>query len=335
MTYAEDVKGIASIISGFRKGEVPPPDASHVQRWLSQFDAGARAPIAPELHHLFGKVYLPKPFFEDFLTKLAVNASLTGGNATQFWSTASVLDRQKNGGSQREMLALLRPIVLAQTGAAVAERLASATAVYIDDVLFSGSRIRNDLTPWIQAEAPPVATLHIIVIAFYESGRYFLEKHLKAVAAAAGKQITIKIWRAFELNAKKSDRDIGQVLWPTFVPPEAAAYQAAAAAGFQPRTPGKHNGFFSSEAGRAILEQELLKAGIRIRGFSQNPSTILRPLGFSGFGFGFGSILATYRNCPNNAPLALWWGDPNAHQNHPFKRWYPLLPRATYGGAEG
>jgi hypothetical protein len=34
---------------------------------------------------------------------------------------------------------------------------------------------------------------------------------------------------------------------------------------------------------------------------------------------GFGSLIVTYRNCPNNAPLALW-------VDHP---WYPLFPRTT------
>ena len=32
---------------------------------------------------------------------------------------------------------------------------------------------------------------------------------------------------------------------------------------------------------------------------------------------GFGSMIVTFRNCPNNTPLAFWAGDP----------WYPLFPR--------
>ncbi len=39
---------------------------------------------------------------------------------------------------------------------------------------------------------------------------------------------------------------------------------------------------------------------------------------------GFGSLVVTFRNCPNNAPLALWVGDP----------WYPLFPRTTNSQAE-
>lgn len=92
---------------------------------------------------------------------------------------------------------------------------------------------------------------------------------------------------------------------------------------------------FSSETGRQLLEEQFLLAGMRIRSFCKNPSQILRPLGFSPFGLGFGSMIATFRNCPNNAPLALWWGDPDAHAGHPFRNWYPLLPRKTYAGVEG
>ncbi len=45
-----------------------------------------------------------------------------------------------------------------------------------------------------------------------------------------------------------------------------------------------------------------------------------RPLGHTSLeALGFGSMIVTFRNCPNNAPLALWVGAP----------WYPLFPRTT------
>lgn len=101
---------------------------------------------------------------------------------------------------------------------------------------------------------------------------------------------------------------------------------------FEPRQPGgklQYN-VFSSEEGRQLLERELLLAGMRIRAFCKNPNRALRPLGFSSFALGFGSMIVTFRNCPNNCPLALWWGDPHAGLNHPFSKWYPLFPRKTY-----
>ena len=95
--------------------------------------------------------------------------------------------------------------------------------------------------------------------------------------------------------------------------------------------PGGGTGWpFSSEQGRSLLEREFLLAGIRIRNLAQQPADIVRPLGWGPFGLGSGSTLVTFRNCPNNAPLALWWGDPRAPQGHPFREWFPLFPRTTH-----
>lgn len=55
------------------------------------------------------------------------------------------------------------------------------------------------------------------------------------------------------------------------------------------------------------------------------------PLSFSPFGVGFGSMIATYRNCPNNCPLSMWWGDPEATSG--ALHWYPLLQREGYSSA--
>ena len=125
------------------------------------------------------------------------------------------------------------------------------------------------------------------------------------------------------------------MLWPASIPDDAAltAYIAEEQRfPFEPRQPGARweHDVFSSEQGRQLLEREFLLAGMRIRSFCQNPNPAMRPLGFSAFGVGFGSLIVTFRNCPNNSPLALWWGDPSALPNHPFSRWRPLFPRKTY-----
>ena len=79
-------------------------------------------------------------------------------------------------------------------------------------------------------------------------------------------------------------------------------------------------GLFSSDAAKILLEQEFLKAGVYIRNICPNLSAVQRPLGHMTLEtLGFGSLIVTYRNCPNNAPLAFWVDTP----------WYPLFPRTT------
>lgn len=161
-----------------------------------------------------------------------------------------------------------------------------------------------------------------------------MKKRLDKIIADSGKSIMLHYWRSVTIeNRNYYRRDCG-VLWPSELPVDAAttAYLALPSRyPLQLRPVGGKLGPFSSEEGRKLLEREFLVAGVKIRGLSQNPKDILRPLGYSPFGVGFGSMIVTYRNCPNNCPLALWWGDPNATSG-PF-HWYPLFPRKTYAQA--
>ncbi|MCX2524734.1 hypothetical protein OQ287_10840 [Larsenimonas sp. GH2-1] len=101
---------------------------------------------------------------------------------------------------------------------------------------------------------------------------------------------------------------------------------------FEPRNPIKNTVFpFSSEAGRQVLESEFFIAGAKIIAKIENRNSFMRPLGFSNFGLGFGSMIFTYRNCPNNCPLAMWWGDPEVTMG--ALHWYPLLMREGYSSA--
>ena len=169
-----------------------------------------------------------------------------------------------------------------------------------------------------------------MLMATHEFGEYATKKRLRDAAKSCNKEITFQIWRSLHLENRLAYRDDSDVLWPVGLPPEAAGYDQGRFP-LQPRTPGGKCTLFSSEASRQLLESAFLSAGLRIRSFSQNPSSSLRPLGFGPFGVGFGSLIVTYRNCPNNAPLALWWGDPQAGPSHPFSKWQPLVPRKTYG----
>lgn len=175
------------------------------------------------------------------------------------------------------------------------------------------------------------ATVYVLVMAVHAFGDYQMKRDIRAAAQSAGKEITLRVYRIFELENRLSSKDQSDVLWPTTLPPGAEIYTQGNTAHVA-RNPGGSSQIFSGEAGRSALEQGFLKAGLKIRGFCANPQPILKPLGFGPFGVGFGSLFVSYRNCPNNAPLALWWGDPNANVGHPFRKWYPLVPRKTYGG---
>ena len=317
---------IARTIKDYRAGDLPEPTPGHVGRWIRQFDANVQLALLREMNYVLKRTYVSQAQMRSFFASLIDHQPLAGKRTKEFWQTAHLLNIQCDGSSQTELRELFSEELEKKYGMTANECGATDGAfVYLDDVLFSGRRIEKDLSVWMANDAPPVATVHIITIATYLSGYGYCRKRLDQKAKEAGKQLNFCFWEREQLENRKMRRNRSDVLWPTTLSNEVPFRTA-----FAPRTPGVYvPRFFSSEQGRQLLERELLRAGLRIRSLSQHPHYMLRPLGFS-FGLGFGSMIVTYRNCPNNAPLALWWGDPDAKQHHPLSQWYPLVQRQPY-----
>jgi len=326
------LESIANTTADYREGELPAPTPEHVDRWVRQFQKEVQIELLRELDHVFKTTYLSKATVTSFLQRMVKSTKIAGDTPCDFWARAHFLNIQTNGYSQKEMLELVDRILTKECKLSVEEcGKAGGDYVYVDDVMFSGNRVGNDLATWVAKKAPPKGKVHIVVAAIHSSGEHLVGKRLKRVIADSGKAIALKYWRIATVENRKYYKNDSGVLWPTEVPVDAATQQYVALPHKFPlelRKPGEKFEPFSSEQGRQLLEREFLVAGVKIRGLSQNPKDILRPLGFSPFGVGFGSMTVTYRNCPNNCPLALWWGDPEATSG-PF-HWYPLFQRKTY-----
>jgi hypothetical protein len=325
----QKLEALATLIADFREGEIPRPDADHVGRWIGQFEAVERELLLDELCHVWSQLYFSRQRAREFIRGFIKNDDLVGNDPAGYWSAANLLDIQKNGGSQRDMLELFWEELQAATGLPRGATGGGADYIYVDDALFTGGRIQTDLRAWLQY-APDRARVRIVVPAHHKFGEYKTREWLQAEARRLSKDITFEFWSAFGIeNRNRYSRDSG-VLWPTRLPREATGYDQGRFP-LQLREPGGASTFYSSEVRRDVLEQAFVKAGLKIRSFSANPKPVLRPLGFGPFAMGFGSLFLSWRNCPNNAPLALWWGGKANPPWHPFNKWHPLVPRKTYG----
>jgi hypothetical protein len=327
---------VANEIKTYRRGELPEPTPEHVDRWLHQFTPAQQLPFLREFAHVIEQTFITRKNVKDFLRRLVKNQELAGDDPAAYWSAANFLSIQRNGQSQKEMLGLFSKCLEDECDLNLDDcGEDGGDFIYLDDVMFSGTRVGSDLEPWISNDAPQSARVHVIVAAYHTLGQFLVERKLKGVIASSGKKISIKYWHAHEVENQKAHKNISEVLWPTMAPnvAEVQAYMVLPSKyPFEPRQPSaKAIAPFSSEAGRQVLESEFFIAGAKIRAMSESPKSVMRPLGFSHFGVGFGSLLVTYRNCPNNCPLALWWGDPEATSG--ALHWYPLLQREVYSSA--
>lgn len=316
---------IAETIQDYKCGSLPQPIAGHVEHWVRQFDAAVHLPILQEIDHVLRKVYFSRGDVARFLLGVIRTRGLTGDDPVGFWRSARFLDIKEGGNSQTEMLALFSEELEREHGFCIdACGQGNEAFIYLDDGIFSGNRVRRDLEGWVRDRAPARAKLHVICIAVHSGGQYYARKEIQKAIQASGKGVQVAWWRAIKLEDRKSCIALSDVLRPTAIPNDPAVQNYVAAMQHQPilRTagnPGAAN-LFSSDGAKILLEQEFLTTGVRIRQICPNLGNTQRPLGHMTLEtLGFGSLIVTYRNCPNNAPLAFWAGAP----------WYPLFPRTT------
>lgn len=315
---------ISKTICDYRSGAITPPTPEHVDRWIKQFDVGVQVPILKEMDFVLGKTYFSQQRVTAFLRGLLNTENLVGKDPCVFWKGVNFLDIQGGGNSQTEMLALFSALLKEGCGFGIDKCGGGNAYVYLDDAIFTGNRVRRDIEKLIAEEAPEKTTIHVISIAQHSGGKHYAHGHIVDVVNSSRKSVEVKWWRAVELEDRKAYTTTSDVLRPTSIPDVAEVHAYVQAMKYKPnlRIAGGvgANGLFSGEAGRGLLEQEFLKAGVKIRGLCPHLGVTQRPLGHMTLEtLGFGSLIATFRNCPNNAPLALWAGDP----------WYPLFPRTT------
>ncbi len=320
------LESIASKIADYRAGEIPLPSSTHVDQWIAQFPQPVQQPILTEMEHVLAHTYLNKASVETFLSNLVKNPKMACTDPCAFWRGVKFLRIQGGGNSQHDMLALLSVALQKACGLTVEQCGGSAPNifVYLDDALFTGNRILTDISGWINSAAPQIAHVHIITMGLHLGGQYYAKGKIDTVTKSAGKSITFSWRHAVGIEDRKSYTDTSDVLRPTIIPSDPATQAYVKGPGFAPtlRNPGGigGKGFFSSEQGRNLLEQEFLKSGVYIRSICPHLGIYQRPLGNMVLQTpGFGSMIVTFRNCPNNAPLTLWAGNP----------WYPLFARKT------
>lgn len=318
------VQSICRTIMDYRQGDVPARTPQDVIRWAQQIDPAFRDDLVVELANVLAKTYISRKSVHSFLTNLIHNPKLTKGDDSRFWAEAGLLDIQLGGSSQRDLLGELRALLKAEVGhSGKIEHERANTFIYIDDTIFTGNRVRRDLDEWIKDQAPNEAEVHVVVAALHSGSSWALQQ-VQKTANDEKKQIRIHPWRCLEIEDKAINSS--DVLRPRDIAFDQDVQEYAKGLTQEVRlrtasTTGK-NGFFTSEQARNNLELGFLEAGVRVR--MQCPylaeKRSMRPLGYHYFEMlGFGSTVITFRNCPNNCPLALWAGDP----------WFPLFPRKT------
>lgn len=316
-TRAQLLQSIATTIADYRTDSpFLPRGPAHVDKWVRQFDGEVQDAVLDELEHVLRQTYIPRTDVTQFLQTLCVQTDLASS-----WQAINLLRIQQRGSSQREMLDMFSGVLQVTHGLnASACGSPQGPYIYLDDAIFTGNRLLNDLRSWMPM-APAASTVHVVVIALHRGGARYAKDRIVREYSAAGKALDLRFRciKQFDDGPHSVNADLVR---PASLPNDAYVTQYVNSLQHAPvlRSGASlgENAVFKSTAGRDVLEQEFLKRGAYLRAICTMLPKYHRPLGNMVLQtLGFGSTVVTFRNCPNNCPLVFWAGDP----------WYPLFPR--------
>lgn len=329
----EDLMGrIASKLTDYRYPPQGGMNIAHVSRWIQQFDQADRRFVLEETDRLMGLGYIRESAYHN----TACQTASEPGNE-QVFSNAAFLDIQVQGSSQHEYLDLLQSfrendLNIVNRNSDVHWVHSFHEFVYIDDVSFSGAKAITDLAWFIEHFNLNNINICISFIALHTFSEWKIKDQLESQFSDRNIRIGVGGGDFGRIENQRRNSSQSGVFWPkaesVSMPlwaTETLNYRGTYRDGYIA------NNIFPDENRRDRFEAILTKIGFMILGYSQTRSPVIKPLGFSTFrGVGFGGTIFTFRNCPNNAPLAFWWGTYHETGQPALDCWYPLMRRNGY-----
>ncbi|HEJ9659993.1 TPA: hypothetical protein SMN37_000636 [Proteus mirabilis] len=323
---------IAAKLNDYRYPPQGGMSLDHVDRWINQFELNDRRFILEETDRLMGIGYFSESDYRRVVSSIA-----TDEQNESFFQTAAFLNIQNQGTSQSEFLDLLREYCVEElnivTRMSQYQRVNSfCEFIYVDDVSFSGAKAINDLTWFIESFELQNITIFVYFLGGHTYSTWKIKDQLERRFADRNISVVVGGGEFAVIENQLRNNSSSAVLWPkaqSVSIPEWADGQVHYLGTY--RDGYTASNFFPDEQKRDRFEAILTKIGFDILAHSQNPSYVIKPLGFSTFnGVGFGGTIFTFRNCPNNTPLAYWWGTYLLTGNRALDCWYPLMKRNVY-----
>lgn len=333
----EYIKYIAGIIQDYRSGEIEKITPSHVDKWIKQFKTDDQVTILQEMYHILKQYYLSREDVKKYVKRFLSNKGLFGIDPKIFLKGTNFLHIQQVGKSQTDIIKVIDEVLFDDYNLRISHCGGSDIYVYVDDGLFSGNGLCDDIIPWLENTAPNNCKIIIYTIVRYKQGWDYAKK--KFLPAARKKNIKGKGFANIHLNNERKKDAAMEFVWTQRVigDPYIDQYRAELEKKSKENdlnvqlfrnkgTPLKET-LFSSYKNRDIVEKAFLEVGAKLVITAECPCEYIRPLGFDKLiSFGFGALFVTYRNVANNCPLALWYGDPESSTCQ-LRSWYPLFPR--------
>lgn len=332
-------------IKDYREGEALGAGMTRqrVATWIEQFEEADREFILTELKGVFAKRYCSRAKAKEFLKELLeyLPGKLGYKSVTDFLDQTTFIDVQPEGKSQNVMLEIIRELLVTDYDYdfATCGWIDQKHFIYLDDVVYTGTTMYNNIVEWSKEEYSPGKTnqqavedktANLILCCLYVH-THNLDKKSWQLGNALSEDFTENM--RILARRKIQNHNAADCSYDLVFPLEAGLSESATAYRdhviaevdeyregkgwkkakdefFRPAGRPMNEKLFSSPVNRNRFETIILDKGVEILGKAHVVKENMRALGFSlpsVKDFGFGAMCFTWRNIANNTPLVFWY----------------------------
>ncbi|MBU1119528.1 hypothetical protein KKH43_06625 [Patescibacteria group bacterium] len=323
----ESIETILAIAHDYHK----PLSEALIVGWVNQFPENTRSVILKELAKILRVFYFSKDRFVELVQtgykKVITTLKKKCDNSITVGDVEFIRGYSEGGASQDEILDILDAHLMSEHGIHVDTCGGGYYFALFDDASYTGNKMVHSARRWIEAEGDKDKVLVVAPLIIHTKSLDYLSKQVRVASVR-----TLKKALVIAVYQVQNTTTMGGV-FQGYIPAQCdnesvkAFIECHLDLGYGQRLYRPDNfireeKFFSSKEAREIVEQQLLSSGARLINRCSSVGRSTRPMGFETLDtLGFGTPLVFYRNIPNNAPIAFWWGV-GQHQ--------PLFDRVTY-----
>lgn len=333
----ELTKNIADLIKDYRLGEIEMISPIDVENWAIQFHFEGNDEFIMFLEGVksfIQKYYLSKERMLNAIRAFITYKPVFGDTPQLFLKNLNFLNIQRYGYSQKEMIKLIDQVMSEFYDLEISECGGTDHYLYVDDCLYSGNRVINDIKEyWSKEGSPNDCDLMIYYVAVYSSGLDYAKKELDEFFSNKNVRCRFFWGEKFD-NDRDKPGDI-DFIWPSIDDKSPVIkrwiddlisirkkHELGKKGLFRPKGSPREERVFQSPAIRNLIENKFLEQGIQII-VSMKEYENIRPLGFDKLlTLGHGALFISYRNIANNCPVVLWVDGQKYGQS-----WKPLFRR--------
>ena len=206
------LNSLAQIIADYGSDRKTIVNATHVNRWLKQFEAEDQLIILHEMNFIMKRFYFSRLRVKNCIRGF-VQEIIGNEQPAVVLSRIKFLNTLQSGNSQQAILTIMDEILRDDYGLSLADTNTKTiqSYVYMDDAIYTGNKLRHDqILKKIHSSLPSKSDLIIYVVAAHRTGYEYAIEQITSLY----NNFHVRLFASLVVDDRRFFNSNVEILWP-------------------------------------------------------------------------------------------------------------------------